>query len=109
MKLHHLRQRVVGGRCFDRRDSDRGAVWMVVMPDTTDTTDTSPTYLTRAGAHARTRTQAGVGNTVISPCSVRVQGSCPHDTVEETRTSDGYVNRQCRDCGEWLPCQKVKP
>jgi putative DNA primase/helicase len=31
---------------------------------------------------------------------------CPHNEVEETPTSDGYVNRQCRDCGEWLPCSK---
>jgi hypothetical protein len=46
---------------------------------------------------------------VQSPaCTPADPATCPHDTVEETRTSDGYVNRQCRDCGEWLPCQKVK-
>jgi hypothetical protein len=110
-KLHHLRHRVIGGRCFDRRDSDRGAVWMIIKQDSTDSTDSSPIQRTRTGAHARARTHENLEtakDTVSTPCTVRVQGSCPHDTVEKTRTSDGYVNRQCRDCGEWLPCQKVK-
>jgi putative DNA primase/helicase len=31
---------------------------------------------------------------------------CQHGNVIETPTSDGYVNRQCRDCGKWLPCTK---
>jgi len=111
MKLHHLRQRVVGGRCFDRRDSNCGAVWMIIKPDTKASSDTILNYRTRAGArtHAHTRAHAGGGNTVTSPRSVTVQGSCTHDTVEETPTSDGkYINRQCRDCGEWLQCEKVK-
>ncbi|MGA2060002.1 MAG: primase-helicase zinc-binding domain-containing protein [Thermoguttaceae bacterium] len=109
MKLHHLRHRVMGGRCFDRRDSDRGAVWMVIKPDTTDTTDTSHNLRTRAGAHAHTReTPETAKNSVITPCSVRVQESCQHANVTETPTADGYINRQCRDCGEWLHCRKAK-
>jgi putative DNA primase/helicase len=31
---------------------------------------------------------------------------CSHHNIRETSTHDGYVNRQCRDCGEWLPCAK---
>jgi len=34
--------------------------------------------------------------------------SCPHTNIQETPTFDGFINRQCRDCGEWLPCQKVR-
>jgi hypothetical protein len=33
---------------------------------------------------------------------------CRHDgPVDETPTFDGYLNRQCRACGEWLPCRKA--
>ncbi len=112
MKLHHLQQRVVGGRCFDRRDSDRGAVWMIIGPDTTGTNDTSPTYRTRAGAHAHAHAHTRVvGNTVSSVCSVGLAdpGTCSHSNVTETPTADGYFNRQCRDCSEWLPCRKAEP
>jgi putative DNA primase/helicase len=30
--------------------------------------------------------------------------NCPHHNIQETTTYDGYVNRQCRDCGAYLPC-----
>ena len=33
---------------------------------------------------------------------------CEHPDVEETLTHDGYVNRQCRQCGEDLPCRKLE-
>jgi len=33
--------------------------------------------------------------------------SHPVDQVTETPTFDGYLNRQCRQCGEWLPCRKA--
>jgi len=29
-----------------------------------------------------------------------------HEDVEEMPTFDGYVNRRCRTCGEWLRCRK---
>jgi putative DNA primase/helicase len=32
--------------------------------------------------------------------------NCSHTNVQEFSTHDGYVNVQCRDCGEWLPCKK---
>jgi hypothetical protein len=31
---------------------------------------------------------------------------CLHKNVEETPTFDGYVNRQCRDCGQDLLCRR---
>jgi hypothetical protein len=31
---------------------------------------------------------------------------CPHNNVEETATHDGYINRQCRGCGQLLLCTK---
>jgi hypothetical protein len=34
--------------------------------------------------------------------------NCPHANVEETETHDSYVNRQCRDCGTWLPCRPME-
>jgi archaellum biogenesis ATPase FlaH len=33
---------------------------------------------------------------------------CAHQDVEETPTFDGYLNRQCRQCGERLPCRRVE-
>jgi len=33
--------------------------------------------------------------------------TCQHDQVAETPTFDGYVNRRCRACGEWLPCRRA--
>ena len=33
---------------------------------------------------------------------------CPHEDVEETPTSDGYLNRQCRQCGKNLGCRRVE-
>jgi hypothetical protein len=32
---------------------------------------------------------------------------CQHGDVAETLTFDGHVNRQCRECGEWLPCRRA--
>ncbi len=32
---------------------------------------------------------------------------CAHADVEEAPTFDGYLNRQCRQCREWLPCRRV--
>jgi putative DNA primase/helicase len=34
---------------------------------------------------------------------------CSHQDVAETPTHDGYVNRQCRDCGQNLGCRKAEP
>lgn len=34
---------------------------------------------------------------------------CAHNDVEETPTFDGYLNRQCRQCGEHLPCRRAEP
>ena len=33
---------------------------------------------------------------------------CPHEDVEETPTFDGYLNRQCRQCGKNLGCRRVE-
>jgi len=33
--------------------------------------------------------------------------ACQHGDVAEILTFDGFVNRQCRACGEWLPCRRA--
>ena len=32
---------------------------------------------------------------------------CLHEDVEETPTFDGYLNRQCRQCGQNLGCRRA--
>jgi hypothetical protein len=109
MKLHHLRRRVVGGRFFDRRDTNRGAVWVVRYSeeiartsDSKGTSDTSHTPRTHAGAHARENPE-WPGHSVTSVPSVT---TCQHANVDEKDTFDGYVNRVCHDCGATLGCRE---
>ena len=57
MKLHHLRQRVVGGSYLDRRESQHGAIWKVGQSEIADTKGTNDTKsplnaAPRAGRHA---------------------------------------------------------
>ena len=58
MKLHHLRRRVVGGFYFDRRDTNRGAMWYVVGKTDGDTSDSSDTTIHPTRAHAHTHAHA---------------------------------------------------
>ena len=104
MKLHHVRRRVVGGRCLDNRQNNRGtALWLVRDAGTTGSKGTNSTPLAHARAHAHTRenTEPG-GNSPFSPVS---PATCNHLDVAETPTFDGYINRQCRLCGADLPCR----
>ena len=119
MKLHHLRQRVIGGWCLDRKDSGQGAIWVVRQPevgnvrDTSGTSDTSqksaPFY---AGKNSITQYTPAIwdtgGNSVTSPTSVAKNDGCQHQDIEELPTNDGFLNRQCRQCGKWLRCQKLE-
>ena len=41
----------------------------------------------------------------VSPAKV---SDCPHNDITEILTHDGFFNRQCRTCGEWLPCRKAE-
>ena len=50
-----------------------------------------------------------VKNIEANPVNPVNRVNCPHTNVAETPTFDGYVNRQCRDCGEWLRCRKAEP
>jgi hypothetical protein len=34
---------------------------------------------------------------------------CPHTEIREFRTFDGYLNRQCKACGEWFTCRRETP
>jgi hypothetical protein len=104
-KMHHLRRRVIGGKYFDRRDTNRGAVWKVRGGDSSGSSDS---ILDSARAGARTRAHAhenpeATGKTVTTTTTVT---ACPHNNVAETTTHDGYINRQCRSCGTWLECRR---
>ncbi|MBN1588362.1 MAG: hypothetical protein JW888_02495 [Pirellulales bacterium] len=49
---------------------------------------------------------ASFGETQSDLSAERDASVCSHDDVEEIPTFDGYINRQCRQCGEELPCRK---
>ncbi len=68
MKLHHLRQRVVGGKFLDRRTTNVGAMWSVCGGEMSGTSGT--TTLTRTRARARAHARAHVRHlqeTVVVP------------------------------------------
>jgi phage/plasmid primase-like uncharacterized protein len=101
MRLHHLRRRVVGGRYLDQRTEHNTAVWFI--GGSSGTRGTTREYAhTSAHTRARENTQ-GAGNSPPTPPSPT---DCEHQHVAETPTHDGYVNRQCRDCGARLACTR---
>jgi hypothetical protein len=108
MKLHHCRRRVIGGRYIDSKTIREGVVWSVhtVGEDcgsNGSSGSNSPLPRARAGAHAHTHANSeGAGNTTAST----VTTACSHPDVEESETADGFMNRRCRVCNEWLPCRK---
>ena len=110
MKLHHLRRRVVDGKLLDRRDNASGAIW-TVTDGTTGTKGSKGTKSGHLAAHTRTRrhTRSTSGPTRNSPFSGVSPSTCPHADVAETRTHDGFINRDCRDCGARLTCIKERP
>jgi len=110
MKLHHLRRRVVDGKLLDRRDERGVAVWKIEGGNcgTRGTRGTKTGHPAGAGAHARAPARETSGPTQNSPSSPSSPTTCPHTDIEHTPTQDGYFNRQCRDCGEWLSCVKTQ-
>ena len=103
------RQRTVAGRvqwCYigigilEHGDADDS--------QTSRTSRTSRLYTqrTREGENGEEKDNRGVegieGNSVKSVNPV----DCFHTNVAERTTHDGYVNRQCRDCGTPLPCRR---
>ncbi len=101
-KMHHLRRRVIGEKYLDRRDTNQGAVWKVRGSDSRDSSDSTREYAAHGRTHTRENLQA-TDNTVTTTTTVT---ACPHSNVTETPTHDGYVNRQCRDCGVNLACRR---
>jgi hypothetical protein len=105
MKLYHLRRRVIAGRYLDQRTEHNTAVWFVG-----GSSGTRGTILDSARAHTRTRARENPetpDSSPPSPVSPPVApADCLHVNVAESPTHDGYVNRQCRDCGVNLPCRK---
>jgi hypothetical protein len=111
-KFHHVRHRVIDGRFLDSRDSNRGAVWVVQGADegdnASDSRGNSDSSFHPSRVHVRNN-RTMVPNTVTVPTTVTPgNGHCQHSNIEETPTFDGYVNRQCRDCGQPLTCRKVE-
>ena len=110
MKLHHLRGRVIGGKCLDRRDTRDGmAVWVVrgSAAGTTTTTGTSPTLRAPRGRMRTAHATRYKNRLVVVPPSPHSPADCPHLDVAETLTHDGYVNRTCRQCGQDLQCRRA--
>jgi hypothetical protein len=110
MRLHQLRNRVLGGRYLVRREGRMGAVWTVEEANcgTNGTSGTISSYVACEGENSpEEKKEKGTvaGNSPASAASP----TCPHTNVVETPTFDGYINRQCRDCGQPLTCRKAEP
>jgi hypothetical protein len=109
MRLHHLRRRVVGGKYLDQRSHKNTAVWFVGGTGGTGGTSLDSARV-GARAHAHAHAHENLQTPDISPTTPTtptcVQVGCNHANVAETPTRDGYINRQCRDCGENLGCRK---
>ena len=95
MKLHHLRRRVVTGKCFDRRDTNQGAVWMVRSSgDSRGSSDTSiDSACTGTCAHARENLETPDSSVTTTPSVTKHDSvNCFHDWVD-TRNGDGRIKR----------------
>jgi putative DNA primase/helicase len=76
-------------------------------PNTRDTRD-SPLYIarTREGGNGEDKGGSGVESIEGDPVYPVYPVDCFHTNVAEAPTHDGYINRQCRDCGVALPCRR---
>jgi putative DNA primase/helicase len=62
---------------------------------------------TREGDNAKASSAGAVKNIEANRVNrVNCVNGCPHNNVVETATFDGYINRECRDCGVNLGCTK---
>lgn len=98
-KLRHLMGRVCGGLCFDRRDTNRGAAWLVCSAsDSTASSDSnrSPPHA-RPHAHTRESHLEVAGATVTTPATVT---GCNHLNAATWRTDGGKA--YCRGCGKFM-------
>ena len=72
MKLHHLRRRVVGGKCMDRKDKHDGSAVWAVFGSVAGTNGTRGTNLDSARTGARTRARENLDTPdIIPPSPVR--------------------------------------
>jgi hypothetical protein len=116
MKIHHSRQRVVGGRYFDKIDDKLGAVWSSKVVDDRGTRGTRGTSCALRGENSETgnceevhlgKKAPTMVDSPSSPSSPPEPCTHPAGEIEETETADGYVNRRCRKCGwDRFPCRK---
>jgi hypothetical protein len=99
-KLRHLMGRVCGGKYFDRRDTNRGAAWLVRTAgesDSTDSSDSKPSPpQARTHAHAHTRT-IGAETTVTTPSTVT---PCNHTDPATWIRRDGKA--YCPGCDRFF-------
>lgn len=98
-KIRHLSGRVCGGLCFDRRDTNRGAAWLVrSASDSTASSDSNPSPpQARTHAHTRENDLEVVGTTVTTPAIVT---PCNHLDPASWLVRDG--NAHCRGCDKWM-------
>ncbi len=88
MKFNHLRRRIVGGRCLDRRIARMGNLWHVRTADVCGTSGTSGTNSALARGHAcapaRTRTREADLTGPASPVS-------PATTADENADIEEFL------------------
>jgi hypothetical protein len=114
-RQHRSRQRTVNGRvqwCYlgvgmASADEDR-------LNGVNDINGISPLFKPRRESENGSAEAGGESvkqdrrNPVNPVNPVNQGGQCTHPDVAETPTHDGYVNRQCKLCGAWLPCRKAE-
>ncbi|MGD0653130.1 MAG: phage/plasmid primase, P4 family [Thermoguttaceae bacterium] len=115
------KQRTVAGKlqwCFTgigMLHPDNALQNSLFPPNPTDNSQTSQGSQGSHTCYQRTRAREEIDKDICSskypnrenPVNpVNPVTSYPHNEVEETRTADGYINQQCRDCRAWLPCRK---
>jgi len=104
-KLRHLIGRVCGGCYFERRDTNRGAAWLVravseaADSDSKDSSDSSPSP-PHARTHAPAHTHAhGVAETTVTTTTT-VTPACNHHDATTWLVRDGKA--YCRGCNRWI-------
>jgi hypothetical protein len=113
-KFHHLRHRVLGGRYLTRRETKVGAVW-TVRESATVVGGNGGSGGSNSGTPREKKKNEGESEKMQNPtvaentATITTVTPCLHANVVKTPTFDGYVNRQCRDCGADLPCEPIPP
>lgn len=108
MRIHHLKGRICGGRCFDKRDVRKGALWLVKSCTTNTTSATKTGSLAREVeeveniAHRGFSGAGGASGADEQPEQGKVEQDCLalHLQPENWRNDAGRL--VCPKCGRFM-------